>query len=81
MKRMKIPLHKMTIQNINDKMKEGCGIIASKQPPKSGFIRLVIKKSVKGINVSGFYNHIIYSTSNYDPPIIIKCKWFQIIIL
>jgi hypothetical protein len=38
----------MSIQNINEYLKEGCGIIASKQPPKTGFNRLVIKKSVIG---------------------------------
>jgi len=42
------PLPKMSIQNINEYLKEGCGIIASKQPPKTGFNRLVIKKSVIG---------------------------------
>jgi hypothetical protein len=40
------PLHKMSIQNINEYLKEGCGIIASKQLPITGFNRLVIKKSV-----------------------------------
>lgn len=45
---MKTPLPKMSIQNINEYLKEGCGIIASKQPPKTGFNRLVIKKSVIG---------------------------------
>jgi hypothetical protein len=38
----------MSIQNINEYLKEGCGIIASKQLPKTGFNRLVIKKSVIG---------------------------------
>jgi hypothetical protein len=38
----------MSIQNINEYLKEGCGIIASIQPPKTGFNRLVIKKSVIG---------------------------------
>jgi len=38
----------MSLQNIIEYLKEGCGIIASKQLPKSGFIRLVIKKSVIG---------------------------------
>jgi len=38
------PLHKMSIQNINKYLKLGCGIIASKQLPKTGFNRLVIKK-------------------------------------
>ena len=42
------PLPKMSIQNINEYLKEGCGIIASKQLPKTGFNRLVIKKSVIG---------------------------------
>lgn len=42
------PLPKMSIQNINEYLKEGCKIIASKQPPKTGFNRLVIKKSVIG---------------------------------
>jgi hypothetical protein len=42
------PLPKMSIQNINEYLKEGYGIIASKQPPKTGFNRLVIKKSVIG---------------------------------
>ena len=45
---MKIPLHKMSIQNINKYLKVGCGIIASKQLPKTGFNRLVIKKNVIG---------------------------------
>jgi hypothetical protein len=44
MKRMTIPLLKMSIQNINENMKEGCGIIAFKQLLKTGFNRLVIKK-------------------------------------
>ena len=35
--RMKNPLPKMSIQNINEYLKEGCGIIASKQLPKTGF--------------------------------------------
>lgn len=38
----------MSIQNINENMKEGCGIFASKQSPKTGFNRLVIQKSVIG---------------------------------
>jgi integrase len=42
------PLPKMSIQNINEYLKEACGIIASKQLPKTGFNRLVIKKSVIG---------------------------------
>ena len=42
------PLPKMSIQNINEYLKEGCKIIASKQNPKTGFNRLVIKKSVIG---------------------------------
>jgi len=42
---MKIPLHKMPIQNINEYLREVCVIIASKQLPETGFIRLVIKKT------------------------------------
>ena len=42
------PLPKMSIQNINEYLKEGCKIIASKQISKTGFNRLVIKKSVIG---------------------------------
>jgi hypothetical protein len=38
----------MSIQNINEYLKKGCRIIASKQPPETGFNRLVIKKSVIG---------------------------------
>ena len=38
----------MSIQNINEYLKEGCGIIAFKQFPKTGFNLLVIKKSVIG---------------------------------
>jgi hypothetical protein len=44
MKRMKIPLHKMSVQNINENMKEGYGIIAFKQFSKTGFNMLVIRK-------------------------------------
>jgi hypothetical protein len=29
------PIPKMSIQNINENMKEGCGIIASKQLPET----------------------------------------------
>jgi hypothetical protein len=36
-------------------LKEGCGIIASKQPPKSGFIRLVIKKVL--LSFVTFFSH------------------------
>jgi hypothetical protein len=36
----------MSIQNINEYLKEGCGIIASKQLPETGFNPLVIKKSL-----------------------------------
>jgi len=36
----------MSIQNINEYLKEGCGIIASKQLPETGFNPLVIKNSV-----------------------------------
>jgi hypothetical protein len=32
---MRIPLHKMSIQNINEYLNEVCGIIASKQSPKN----------------------------------------------
>jgi len=46
---MKIPfLPKMSIQNINEYLKEGSGIIAFKQLPITGFNRLVIKKSLIG---------------------------------
>jgi hypothetical protein len=38
----------MYIQSINEYLKEGCGIITSKQPQKTGFKKLVIKKSVIG---------------------------------
>ncbi len=38
----------MSLQNIIEYLKEGCGIIASKQLPKTGFNRRVIKKSVIG---------------------------------
>lgn len=38
----------MSIQNINEYLKESCGIIGSKQKPKTGFNRLMIKKSVIG---------------------------------
>ena len=38
----------MSIQNINENMKEGYGIIASKQLPETWFNPLVIKKSVIG---------------------------------
>jgi len=49
---MKIPLHKMSVQNINENMKEGCRIITSKQLPETLFNRLVIKKSVIDIKAS-----------------------------
>jgi len=55
---MKFPLPKMSFQIIIEYLKEGCGIIASKQPPKSGFIRLVIKKSLIGRETSiTFFSH------------------------
>jgi len=52
---MKTPFIEMSIQNKKEYLKEGCGIITSKQPPKSGFIRLVIKKSV--IILCYFFSH------------------------
>ncbi|MHC1705694.1 MAG: tyrosine-type recombinase/integrase [Tenuifilaceae bacterium] len=49
------PLSKMSIQNINEYLKEGCKNIASKQTSKTGFNRLVIKKSVIGIETKEEY--------------------------
>jgi hypothetical protein len=42
----------MSIQNIIEYLKEGCGIIASKQLPITGFNWLVIKKSVIDIKTT-----------------------------
>ncbi|MGD9977709.1 MAG: tyrosine-type recombinase/integrase [Bacteroidales bacterium] len=42
------PLPKISIQNLNDYIKEACKLIASEQPEKTGFNRLVIKKTVIG---------------------------------
>lgn len=42
------PLPKISIQNLNDYIKEACKHIASEQPKKAGFNRLVIKKTVIG---------------------------------
>ncbi len=118
----------MSVQNINEYLKEVCGITASNQFPKTRSNRLVIKKSLIGCETTevslpiydsitfyfsklvfhNFFSHkqkskseltillpgknekaklqevhkyIICSTSNHTPPVIIKCKWFQINIL
>ncbi|BDX37050.1 integrase [Tenuifilaceae bacterium CYCD] len=44
----KSPLPKISIQNLNAYIKEACKLIASGQPEKTGFNRLVIKKTVIG---------------------------------
>ena len=45
------PLIRMSIQKLNDYIKECCGIIASKQLPLKGFNRKVLKKKVIGSDI------------------------------
>lgn len=42
----KSPLPRISIQNLNNYIKEACKLIASEQPEKIGFNRLVIKKQL-----------------------------------